>query len=76
MARSTVLTTNRGQIVRLPKSVALSPEVRLVEITKLGRSRLITPVDKPWDAFFEELAVSHDFMTEHRQPPLRKREQL
>jgi antitoxin VapB len=76
MARSTVFTTNRSQAVRLPKPVALPPGVRQVEITKLGRSRLITPADQSWDAFFDGPKVSDDFMAQRRQPPGRKREQL
>jgi antitoxin VapB len=76
MARSTVFTTNRTQAVRLPKAVALPRTVRQVEITKLGRSRLITPVGQSWDPFFNGPKVSADFMTERRQPPVRKREQL
>ena len=74
MARSTVFTTNRTQAVRLPKPVALPPNVRQVEVTKLGRSRLITPVDQSWDAFFEGPAVSDDFMATRTQPLPRKRQ--
>jgi antitoxin VapB len=76
VARSTVFTTNRSQAVRLPKPVALPPSVRLVEVTKLGRSRLISPADQSWDAFFDGPGASNDFMTERRQPPARKREQF
>jgi antitoxin VapB len=76
MARSTVFTTNRSQAVRLPKAVALPRSVRQVEITKLGRSRLITPADQSWDAFFDGPRVSDDFMAERRQPKAGKREQF
>jgi antitoxin VapB len=76
MARSTVFTTNRSQAVRLPKAVALPPGVRQVEITKLGRSRLIAPADQSWDAFFDGPEVSADFMAERSQPPVRQRERL
>jgi antitoxin VapB len=76
MARSTVFMSNRSQAVRLPKPVALPPGVRHVEITKVGRSRLITPADQSWDAFFEGPEVSDDFMTERRAAPVRKRAQL
>jgi antitoxin VapB len=76
MARSTVFITNRTQAVRLPKSVALPPNVRQVEITRLGRSRVITPADQSWDAFFEGPEVSDDFMLERKQPTARKREQF
>lgn len=74
MARSTVFTTNRSQAVRLPKPVALPASVRQVEITKIGRSRLITPADQSWDAFFDGPTASDDFMA--RQPPARKRARL
>jgi antitoxin VapB len=68
VTRSTVFTSNRSQAVRLPKPVALPPNVRQVEITKLGRSRLISPVDQSWDSFFEGPTASEDFMTERHQP--------
>jgi antitoxin VapB len=76
VARSTVFTTNRSQAVRLPKPVVLPPSVRQVEITKLGRSRLISPADQSWDTFFDGPGASNDFMAERRQPPVRKREQF
>ena len=76
MARSTVFRTNRSQAVRLPKEVALPPSVRQVEITKLGRSRIISPANRSWDAFFDGPGVSNEFMTERRCPPADKREPL
>ena len=76
MARSTVFTTNRSQAVRLPKPVALPSSVRQVEVTKLGRSRLITPANQSWDAFFDGPKVSDDFMAERRQPKAAKRERF
>jgi antitoxin VapB len=76
MTRSTVFTTNRIQAVRLPKPVALPPSVRQVEVIKLGRSRLISPADQSWDAFFDGPAASDDFMAERRQPLAEKREQF
>jgi len=76
VTRSTVFTTNRSQAVRLPKSMTLPPNVRHVEITKLGRSRLISPADQSWDAFFDGPTASADFMTERHHPPARRREAL
>jgi antitoxin VapB len=76
MARSTVFTTNRSQAVRLPKPVALPPSVRQVEVTKVGRSRLISPANQSWDAFFDGPTASDDFMAERHQPPAGKREQF
>jgi antitoxin VapB len=74
VTRSTVFTTNRSQAVRLPKPVALPANVRHVEITKLGRSRLISPADQSWDAFFDGPTASEDFMTKRHQPLAKERE--
>jgi antitoxin VapB len=76
VTRSTVFTSHRSQAARLPKPVALPPNVRQVEITKLGRSRLISPVDQSWDSFFEGATASEDFMAERHQPAAKKREPL
>jgi antitoxin VapB len=76
MTRSTVFTSNRSQAVRLPKAVALPDAVRQVEITKIGRSRLISPVGESWDAFFDGPGVSADFMIERQQPRAEDREPL
>lgn len=62
--------------MRLPKPVALPASVRHVEITKMGHSRLVTPVGQSWDEFFNGPKASKDFMTKRRQPQLDKREQL
>ena len=52
MTRSTVLTTNRGQGVRLPKAVAFPDGVHQVDIIKIGQSRLVCPAGKRWDDLF------------------------
>ena len=76
MAKSTVFTTNKSQAVRLPKPVALPDNVKEVEITKVGHSRLISPVGRSWDAFFDNVKVSDDFMQERVQPKPEKRKRL
>ncbi len=77
MTRSTVFKSNRSQAVRLPKPVAFPEGVRQVEIVKIGRSRLISPVGKRWDdLFLHGPRASDDFMTERVQPPPEKREPL
>jgi antitoxin VapB len=73
MAKSTVFRTNKSQAVRLPKAVALPDNVKQVEITKIGQSRLISPVGRSWDAFFDYVRVSEDFMQERVQPKPEKR---
>jgi antitoxin VapB len=77
MAKSTVFTSNRSQAVLLPKAVAFPEGVHQVEIIKLGRSRLITPVGQRWDDFFlRESRASEDFMTERDQGVAEEREPL
>lgn len=76
MARSTVFTTNRTQAVRIPKALALPKTVRRVEVTKVGRSRMIAPADQSWDAFFAGPRPTIDFMSERRQPSAGKRKRL
>ena len=76
MATSTVFTTTKSQAVRLPKPVALPDNVKEVEITKVGHSRLISPVGRSWDAFFDNVKVSDDFMQERVQPKPEKRKRL
>jgi antitoxin VapB len=69
--------THRSQAVRLPKPVAFPAEVQQVEIVSLGRSRLITPLGRRWDDFFDRAApVSDDFLTERPQPAPEPREAL
>jgi len=60
----------------VPKSLALPRTVRQVEVTKLGRSRLIAPADQSWDAFFDGPGPSDDFMRRRRQRPPGKRERF
>lgn len=69
MTEAKVFTRNRHQTVRLPKAVAFPASVERVEVIKLGRSRLLTPVGARWDDFFEGPSASADFMAEREQPP-------
>ncbi len=77
MTRSTVFTSNRSQAVRLPKPVAFPEEVHQVEITRIGHSRLISPVGRRWDDFFVNgPPASEDFMTDRGAPTVEEREPL
>jgi antitoxin VapB len=68
MIKTTVFQSNRTQAVRLPKAVALPDNVKEVEITVVGASRVLTPAGRAWDAFFDGPTVSDDFMTSREQP--------
>ena len=67
MERVKVFKKNKGQVVRLPKSISLPDTVKEVDIVCLGRSRLITPAGEAWDNWFEEEGVTDDFMNERDQ---------
>lgn len=74
MVRSTVFKTNRTQAVRLPKAVALPDDVKEVEITVVGRTRIISPVGGTWDDFFNGPGFSEDFMLDREQPEDQERD--
>ena len=75
MANSTVFTSNRSQAVRLPKAVAFPEEVHVVDVLKIGRSRVIVPQGQRWDdLFLNGPRVSDDFMREREQPAAEERE--
>ncbi|AOF92104.1 AbrB/MazE/SpoVT family DNA-binding domain-containing protein [Sinorhizobium sp. RAC02] len=75
MANSTVFTSNRSQAVRLPKAVAFPEDVHLVDVLKIGRSRVIVPQGQRWDdLFLNGPRVSDDFMSEREQPVAEERE--
>ncbi|MGH7487526.1 MAG: type II toxin-antitoxin system VapB family antitoxin [bacterium] len=75
--RSTVFKTNRSQAVRLPKAVAFPEDVHEVEIIKVGRTRIISPVGQRWDDFFlRGPRTSDDFMRERVDLPPEDRESL
>jgi antitoxin VapB len=76
MTKSTVFSNNKTQAVRLPKAVALPETVKRVEIIKQGRARLIVPEGNAWDAFFDALPVSDDYMSEREQPDIQEREEM
>ena len=54
-AQSTVFKSNRSQAVRLPKDVAFPDSVKKVVIRKVGKQRIITPVDAMWDELLAKL---------------------
>jgi antitoxin VapB len=71
-----IFVSNRSQAVRLPKAVAFPDTVREVDVTAVGRARIITPAGQRWDAWFDGPGASDDFMTERDQPPDQQREAL
>ena len=74
MIQTTVFKTNKTQAIRLPKSVALSDEVRKVDVIKVGNRRIISPAGTGWDEWFESGTVTDDFLTNRNQPNSQVRE--
>lgn len=75
MTSSTVFTSNRSQAVRLPKAVAFPEGVHLVDILRIGRSRVIVPQGKRWDdLFLNGPRASEDFLSEREQPAAEERD--
>lgn len=60
--------SNRSQAVRLPKEVAFPESVKEVEVTAIGRKRIIAPAGQSWDDWFEASDVSSDFLAVRIQP--------
>ena len=76
-ARAKLFMTNRSQAVRLPKDLAFPPGVDEVEIIKVGSSRIITPIGKRWDDFFENGPfLSEDFSVDREGMEWEEREPL
>jgi antitoxin VapB len=74
MIQTKVFKSNQSQAVRLPKAVAFSDDVKEVEIIVVGDSRIVTPVHKSWDSWFDGPSVSNDFMMNREKFTAQKRE--
>ncbi|MFK5952656.1 MAG: type II toxin-antitoxin system VapB family antitoxin [Desulfobacterium sp.] len=74
MERASVFKNNKSQAIRLPKRVAMPPEVRQVDIVALGRARLIVPAGTAWESWFAESPVTSDFMVDRDQPDDQERD--
>ena len=68
MEQGAVFQSNCSQAVSLPEAVALSDDVKFVDVVVLGRARIITPAGETWDGWFDGEGVTHDFMFERYQP--------
>ena len=72
-----IFKSNQTQAVRLPKDVAFPEGVHEVEITKIGNSRVISPVGRRWDTFFgRPQKPSDDFLTKRDQGTFEERDPL
>ena len=74
--RTKVFKNNKSQAVRLPEAVAFPEAIKDVEITVVGKNRVIAPVGQSWDDWFDAPGVSSDFMADRQQPEDQVREPL
>jgi len=74
MVQTKIFKSNQSQAVRLPKAVSFSDDVKEVEIVVVGNSRIVTPIHKIWDSWFDGPSVSSDFMVTREQSIVQKRE--
>ena len=57
--------SNRTQAVRIPAHLRMPDSVKDVEVRACGQERIISPVGKRWDSFFNDSpAVPDDFLPE------------
>ena len=68
MHKGSVFKSNRSQSVRIPKDIAWDDDVKQVDISVIGRARVIAPAGELWDSWFDGPGVTDDFMPERDQP--------
>tara|TARA_A100001391_G_scaffold67203_2_gene42950 strand:- start:22313 stop:22546 length:234 start_codon:yes stop_codon:yes gene_type:complete len=65
MSTGSVFENNRTQAVRLPADSRFPDGVKRVTVRKVGRDRILSPVENTWDSFFlSGESVSEDFLPE------------
>ena len=74
--KTKIFKSNRSQAVRFPNEVAMPESVKIVEIIKIGKKRIIMPAGQTWDEWFDSQGVSEDFMIQRYQPDDQTRESL
>jgi antitoxin VapB len=73
-----VFVNNRTQAVRLPADTRFPGDVKRVAVRVVGETRIIAPLHKSWDDFFDKTddGVSDDFMSERASQEQSDRESL
>ena len=52
-AVSKLFESNRSQVVRIPAHLRFPDSVKEVEIRARGQERIIAPLGRSWDSFFQ-----------------------
>jgi len=65
MLQGSIFVNNKTQAVRLPIEARFDESIKRVVIRKVGKERILSPLENVWDSFFlSEDKVSDDFLTE------------
>lgn len=65
MVTTTLFINNRTQAVRLPAEMRLPSDIKRVDVRARGHERIISPLGRSWDSFFNDGAqATQDFMKE------------
>jgi len=68
MIQGSIFVNNKTQAVRLPIEARFDESIKRVVIRKVGKERILCPLENSWDSFFlNEEQVSDDFLTERAE---------
>ncbi|NOQ64921.1 MAG: AbrB/MazE/SpoVT family DNA-binding domain-containing protein [Methyloprofundus sp.] len=68
MLQGSVFVNNKTQAIRLPVEARFDDNVKRVIIRKVGKERILTPIENTWDSFFlSEEGASKDFLSERAE---------
>ncbi len=77
MPVGSVFKNNRTQAVRLPVEARFPENVKKVNVRVVGTDRILSPVEKTWDSFFQDPeGVTDDFMNERASQEQSEREEF
>ncbi len=68
MLQGSVFVNNKKQAIRLTVEARFDDSVKRVMIRKVGKERILSPIENTWDSFFlSEDRVSDDFLPERAE---------
>ena len=68
MLQGSIFVNNKTQAVLLPVDARFDDNVKRVVIRKVGKERILSPIENIWDSFFlSDDKVSDDFLTERAE---------
>ena len=68
MLQGSIFVNNKTQAVRLPVDARFDDSVKRVMILKLGKERILSPIENTRDSFFlSDDKVSDDFLAERAE---------